>query len=419
MAIRTVSNTGGLFSSAATWVGGIMPSQGTQQDTIAFTATSGPLIVDGLYYIAGINYTNWTNTLTFNLGCLLGFDEQLVNTPFINMGTGGYTIIDNSVGGGYDFSTVSTRPIILTNNSAIPSSVYFNYTGTTALQITGHWIQNGNCSNTYFVITTGTFTYNGTVIGGSFSGTLSSGTILNGNITDPTITDISLYGDGTLNTTFNDVNGGGITTPAQATLTSNGSIDFLYINGSVTIIGTPNISSAEIQDNGFLTPVAVRNIDMGSSIISDFLFTQNTSSGIISTSLNLLSLLVCNKLYLRCSDFGFVNKFTGAFGFVCNELIMDDTSGIRAYEFQSGVEYKVNTSIKIDAPFIIRSTTPGVKTKITLGPTINQNTIAYLTATDIDCSLGRRMNNFYGTATNCDNIRVWNDNTLPQVPSTF
>ena len=25
----------------------------------------------------------------------------------------------------------------------------------------------------------------------------------------------------------------------------------------------------------------------------------------------------------------------------------------------------------------------------------------------------------FGTATNCDNWRIWTDNTLPQVPSTF
>ena len=417
MAIRTVSNTGGLFSNPTTWVGGIMPSQATQQDTIAFTATSGPLIVDSQYIIAGIDYTNWTNTLTFNLGCSLDFDEQLVNTPFINMGTGGYNVIDNSAGGGYNFAGVTTRPVILTNNSAIPSSVNFIYYGTTPLQITGHWIQNGAFSNVGAFLTTGIFTFNGDTGGVGAYASVSSGATVNLNLTDLSIPDIGADGDGTLNVTLNDITNA-IGTTAQTTLTSNGTINSIQVNGALTIIGTPTIASLEIYDS-IPTPMPIRNLDVGSSIISDFFFGPSNAAGTISTSLNLLSLITCNRLYLRGTDGGLVNKFTGAFGFVCNELIMDDGNGIRPYEFESGVEYKINTRVQIDYPFVIRSTTSGVKTKITLGLAVNQNTIVNLTATDIDCSGGRSMNNFYGTATNCDNIRVWSDNTLPQVTSTF
>lgn len=65
------------------------------------------------------------------------------------------------------------------------------------------------------------------------------------------------------------------------------------------------------------------------------------------------------------------------------------------------------------------ASTSGVKAKLTLGQNIDQLRVVNITAIDIDSSNGRRVNNFYGTATNCDNWRIWNDNTLPQVSSTF
>ena len=113
-----------------------------------------------------------------------------------------------------------------------------------------------------------------------------------------------------------------------------------------------------------------------------------------------------------------LSRFSGAFGFVCNEFIIDSGS-TGSITFESGTSYYINNVVDIRFPTTILASTAGVKAKLILGQNVNQNTISFLTATDIDSSGGKRVNNFYGTVTNCDNWRVWNDNTLPQAPSTF
>ena len=87
--------------------------------------------------------------------------------------------------------------------------------------------------------------------------------------------------------------------------------------------------------------------------------------------------------------------------------------------FKSGVTYNINSSVNITHPILISSDTPGSRANLILGTNIDQTTISEITATDIDSSGGRRVNNFYGTITNCVNWRIWNDNTLPQISYTF
>lgn len=96
MAIRTVSNAGGEWSSAATWVGGVKPIVG--KDSVAFTATSGNLLIDGAITvdttIKGIDFRNYVNTLTLR-GTRILIDDQNTSgrASFINFGTGGYTVV--------------------------------------------------------------------------------------------------------------------------------------------------------------------------------------------------------------------------------------------------------------------------------------------------------------------------------------
>lgn len=96
MAIRTVSNTGGEWSTAATWVGGVKPIAG--KDSVAFTATSGALLIDqvltGNVQLKGIDFRNYVNTLTLN-GTQIIIDDSNTSAraAFINFGTGGYTVV--------------------------------------------------------------------------------------------------------------------------------------------------------------------------------------------------------------------------------------------------------------------------------------------------------------------------------------
>lgn len=110
-------------------------------------------------------------------------------------------------------------------------------------------------------------------------------------------------------------------------------------------------------------------------------------------------------------------NFTGNFGFVASELSIGLTSP-PTITYQSGNEYIVNDLIDISGAIFFASIA-GVKAKFTLGQNINQRAVVQITATDIDSSGGSRVNNFFGTANNCDNWRIWNDSTLPQASSTF
>lgn len=442
MAIITVSNTGGLFSSPTTWVGGVIPNQTTQTDSIAFTETSGALIIDGLYYISGINYTNYANIMTFNLNCSLGFTEPSVNTPFINMGTGGYSLVDNSVDGGFDFSSVVSRPVIFTNTLGIANPVRLKiYSIGLPMQITGTWNQTGYLDSGGGIdISTGIFTYTGTLYNGLdyiFSGTAALGSTVNVTTTDVLI-DIYIYGAGTINincvniteayiegaTLFNlncvDIVNLGI---QQGTFTSN--ITCVNITNNLEVannvnllgIGTLPIPQLLLTVQGTGSGTRTDNLNLGTYTFSNVYYNLYYNLLGDNVNLNLLSVLTCDKLYIR-KPITMTSKFLGAFGFVCNEFIIDG-GAIGLVTFESGTSYYINNVVDIIFPTTILSSVSGVKSNLILGQNVNQNTIAFLTATDIDSSSGRRVNNFYGTSTNCNNWRDWVDNTLPQANSTF
>lgn len=62
MAIGTVSNTGGNWSSTSSWVLGAVPAI---TDSITFTTSSGPLVVNVGSTCSSINFSNYRNAITF------------------------------------------------------------------------------------------------------------------------------------------------------------------------------------------------------------------------------------------------------------------------------------------------------------------------------------------------------------------
>ena len=69
MAIITVSATGGNFNATAAWVGGVVP---TSADDIVGAATSGQLTVNVASTVRSMNFSAYTNTITFNNTLTLG-----------------------------------------------------------------------------------------------------------------------------------------------------------------------------------------------------------------------------------------------------------------------------------------------------------------------------------------------------------
>lgn len=367
MAVIFVSNSGGLWSSPSTWVGGVLP---LYPDSIGFTATSGNLDVDVNETILGINFTNYVGTFRMLAG-LTGLsivDDGAGTAGFINMGSGGYTLIDD--GTVWGISVSGTPSPILTNTvgKVNPIKMLLN-----SVVINGNWIQQGIIDD---------------------AGSLQSFDIQNGTFT--------ILG----NQSFNF--GVYATGNASASLVFNGNINItdLQIDGGTykVIGGTFNCNTVFIEN--ILTNTI---IDFnGNSFVSA------TISGTSANSIKLDSVFLSGDLNITSSS---VVNLIGNFGFNVN-TIFSNYFNPSTIKFKSTVEYFINTQIDITNTILLSSTS-GVKAKLTLGQNINQLRVVNINATDIDSSNGKRVNNFYGTSTNCDNWRIWNDNTLPQAPSTF
>lgn len=368
MAVIKVSNTGGLFSSPATWVGGVAPSY--PDDSIGFNPTSGNLTIDDQVTLKGIDFTDFVGTfrvLAGNTGLNI-VDDGLGNAGFINMGTGGYTLVDD--GSDYGITVGSNPNTILTNTIGKINPIKFGLYG--PVVINGNWLQQGEMTDGGTVLSieiqNGTLTMLGTQ-------NFNNGLFLNGNSSS------NFVFNGTINMNDLQIDGG--------TYTVTGGT-FNSVNGIII----ENISTNTIMDfNGIVFP-------------------SITISGTATNNIQLNSVLLGNSIDLDGNI-----KFIGNFGFNIG-VLMDNYFNPATVTFKSGIEYIINNQIDITNTTMLASTV-GVHAYLTLGQNIDQLRVVKITATDINSSNGRSVNNFYGTTTNCINWRIWNDNTLPQVCSTF
>lgn len=206
MATRTVANAGGNYNTGSTWVEGVVP---TNADDVVFTATSGQLTVNVASACQSINFTNYTNTITFNNNLSVGGA-----TPNgINLGSGGYT-----QAGSFGILLVASLP--MTSNGVIWSRD-FAFNGT---------------SRTYTLSDNWTIT--GTVTFGAATGAIINGNTLNcGGAVISTTTAVT---SGTANLVFN-----GTGTWSNSS-TGNLQLSTLTFNttGTTTVSGTVRYSGA-------------------------------------------------------------------------------------------------------------------------------------------------------------------------------
>lgn len=377
MAIIYVTNTGGSIGLAATYVGGILP---TQEDIIGFTPTSGNLDVDSTIAIAGIDFTNCTSIINFTTPITL--NNVISQNHSINLGSGSYSLTGaveiKWIGGGVLNNLTLTANGLPYNgilNIATQSNCVLNFTDI--------WNQNGElklfeCFPTYLG---GTFNINGICNG-------SSGADLGAFYVTPGSTSIVNF-NGIINLTEFEISGG----------------IFNYISGSVL-----NLSQVLFTDG------TISTVDFSDFVINTCLVYNGSIAGYPNfvTPLRVINLTINNSGFL-----GGVNN-----DIECDNLISTSFSP-DTITLASNSEIKVNNTINIGTganssyTLTINSSIPGVKAKLTLGQNIDQVKVVFINAIDIDSSNGRRVNNFFGTATNCDNWKVWTDTTLPQVTSTF
>jgi hypothetical protein len=130
MAVRTISDAGGNYNSTGTWVGGVVP---ISIDTIATTATSGPLTINVPVTTSGVDFTNYTSTLTINSDFTISGPVVLVNTMIIS-GTA-YMVLQTT-------STIRTNgltiPWLRISGTNISRTMLDNLTVTNLLQSMGN-----------------------------------------------------------------------------------------------------------------------------------------------------------------------------------------------------------------------------------------------------------------------------------------
>jgi hypothetical protein len=306
MALRTVSNTGGNWNATTTWVGGVVP---VSSDTVDFTVLSGPLVVNvATDILAGIDFTNYVNTITFN--------NLIQLNGSLNLGTGGYTqdgasglwlLGNTSISG----TTVWTRTFTVSTNAAVTLTLSNNL-NLTDLSLNGNsgslsFILGGNVvsiSNNISFLGNGSFTLNiphdlqiTNLIIGTGSGNRSC-TInglftlsISGNLTQSQgisttsgTTSILLNGTGTWSNNSTGALRNNLTIDTAGIITVSGNVYYntgtlTYIQGEVITTGsTLNITQTSTLDTSGMTWNNVTITTGTQTLISD-LNCQNLTSG--------------------------------------------------------------------------------------------------------------------------------------------
>ena len=278
MALRTVSNTGGNWNVVGAWVGGVVPIAG---DTVAFTATSGPLVVNvSTAILAGINFTNYVNTITFN---------QPINTNgTINLNTGGYTQAGASgliISGTATISGSATWSRILT----FTGTTYTITLGST-INVTGQvtFSQTGTLS---FSVGVNTFNPTGNILVAHGITTLPNNlniinlSIIPSTTTQPTLNTntINISGNLTLNSNTGGMFVGGTTSlilTGTGTWSHSGTAMQLRNNLTINTTGILTVSGNVYYNTGTLTyiPNTGSVVTTGSTLNVNLNTTLNTNT---------------------------------------------------------------------------------------------------------------------------------------------
>lgn len=354
MAVFTVANGGGNINAGATYVGGVAPSS---TDTIAFTATSGQLTVNTTFTIAGIDFTNYVNTLTMN-------SVLVVN--------GNITFVAAMTISGTSKLTIGATSTITSNGKTFPNSVDFNMSaGSQIVTLADNLTISGSVS---FLTNIATFNGNKILIGGSLTNNTNGGTTV-----------FELIGTGTW--------------------TSSSFKNSLTINtlGTITISGTLQFNT------GTLTRLAGTVITTGSTLTIGASTTLNTNGinwnivTITTGTVTVNSLLTCTTLNLASA--GNV-IFSGTAGFTTSNL-SSVTAG-RTITLKNGITYTINNSLTLTGALgslitVVSSTTAHAYFNLTQAAT---QSVTHTNATWIDSSGGQTIKSSFGVLNNTINWEI-------------
>lgn len=297
MATRTISNTGGNWNSAATWVEGVVP---TSADSVIATATSGNINLTVTSDCATINLTNYTGIMS-GTGSLRVFAGTCLFSSGMTMNHTG-TI---------QFVNVGCN---LTTNGKILGAL--NLTTSTVNTLNDAVTVNGN-------LTIGSQQINGFSI--TFKGNLTA----SGNQTvlgTTTLIKEGLSGTWSGNLTLRQ----NITVKAGASLSISGTV--AYATGTLTFESGATINPG----------TSTLNI-IGSCTINANSNSLNNLNIVNTANISFNSLLNGNSINLPNAN----ATFSGTSGFVFNSITHTTLTASRVYTFAASNTYTSNVSISL------------------------------------------------------------------------
>jgi hypothetical protein len=440
MATITISNTGGNWNAAGTWVGGIVP---VTADTVVATATSGPVNVTVAASISILDLSLYTNTLTLTSSLSVGGTLSSGNALTLS---GSMSIVSPTSAGilliaGGSFCNLSLR----SNGCVIPyfaiatqvtlrnATLLDNFTVTNFIQFVGNfsrvingfqinvtnWIQDGGGGGSSGLINGTTKIYfNGANC--TFNGT--TGLTVNQIIGNP------IYIDTPGNFT---ITGGLRTNPFGATT------GIYYLQG--TILGDKNL---RISVPSTITGVnGIYEMDLNGSGTWNEIVINNSSN--LTTTVRLLSNLNFSNLYFSNFQDSYLQgtlaarqpiTFTGAGGLRGGGIYGGSVpfyvplaSGGNPLSYSAGVRLTPGPTHQVSfigfvgggtgnfSRCTFASATGGVQATLNL---TGSQAVLYTNFTDINSSGGNTIYTFNGTLSNATNILTTNS-LVPIRSTTF
>lgn len=427
MAVITISNAGGNFSSTAAWVGGVVP---LAVDSLLASATSGPLTLDGERICAGIDFELYTSTLTMNAGITVnGTQLRLGASMTISAPLGQVGVLR--------CRTATT----LTSNGCVVPFFAFNFnTNQITRTLTDNWtitnylgfMGNGNAITNGFAfnITNMKLVTNEGGSMGRMNGTTEyrfngANCTYDASLIDP-LTQFHPLGNPIY-----------IDTPGTFTITK-----YLFLNPFSTTGGFYWVQGTLAGDKIIMMGVtstsfgvsSTYNLDVnGAGTWTEIGIGDSFNSTTVTTTFNLISDFNFQNMYIMPLTGN--QQFTGSQPQVRAPIIFTGATGalkggdiyissmpvyqIPAPRLKSTQrEVRFNSGVSHTASYLglmgggggtgfgkvhIRSVTPG--TKATLNLTGDQG-VFYTNFTDIDASGGNTIYTFGGTASNSDNVET-------------
>jgi len=409
MADIRISNTGGNFSSTATWDGGVVPGV---NDVVSGDTNSGQLTLTDNRTVQRLELSGYTNTLTLNAATTLTTSLASATNRFGSgmsfAGTGTYTF--NNLNGFIQSNTTSRIPNFRTSTTlTLLTDLYLNnYTTIANINVNGSGLKlyvDGNLT-----------------LGSPSGGLGGTATVVmdgTGSITSP----------GNLNGIRNgmtlEFNTTGTTT--LSSLVTVAPITLRYVTGNIVFptAGTGSIQTVLVANQ----TLTLDNLTIFSGCNFSWFF-GNTGS-LNQTIINLVGTNNLGKVLVnkpgQNDNYNDV-RISGQTGFTTtiNQLQLTGADAAKGVylSFTPTSTYNITRLFSMGTPFIsgstvaatsynlIRSNTSGTKAIINIGD--NKNSPVFYTAfRDINNTLGQALKTWNGIVVNSDNITTYTTDIFP------